>query len=275
MKTEDAPSITEFFSWRRHPFADTYVLSQPYLASSDQRICQVALQLLKIGKSFAITGASGTGKSTLGQHILTQLDHHHYRPIFIPYGGLPRNGILRAVADALGVDPTGRRVPLIVRLHKHIQELAANNHPHFPVFVIDDAQLLERESLMDLCSLMVSPHKNTVSAALILVGDQSFDKTLELHIMTPIRTRLTALFKTCPLSDNEARDFVHFRLQQAQAPKDIFDPDAIDLLVQHCRGNRRQIMNTATVLLQQAYTQSEKTIGPQLVLGCQLIDFSD
>jgi type II secretory pathway predicted ATPase ExeA len=275
LKPEDTPSIAEFFSWRRHPFADTYVLSEPYLAAGDQRICQAALQLLKIGKSFAITGPSGTGKSTLGQHILAKLDHHHYRPVFIPYGGLPRSGILRAVADALGVDPSGRRVPLIVRLHKHIQELAANNHPHFPVFLIDDAQLLERESLMDLCSLMATPHKNTVSASLILLGDQSFDKTLDLHIMTPIRTRLTALFKTFPLCDAEARDFVQFRLHQAHAPKDLFDPDAIDLLARHCRGNRRQIMNTAAILLQQAHTQSEKTIGPQRVLGCQFIDFSD
>ncbi len=92
-------SIAEFFSWRHHPFADTYSLKQPFLSHKDKRIMDKALSLLSYGKSFAVTGPSGSGKSTLAQHIISSLDPHHYRPILIPYGGLQRGGILKAIAD--------------------------------------------------------------------------------------------------------------------------------------------------------------------------------
>ena len=50
--------------------------------------------------------------------------------------------------------------------------------------------------------------------------------------------------------------------------------DAMALIASHCRGNRRQIMNIATLLFEEALYRKEKTIGAQLVLSCDLIDIS-
>ena len=144
-------SMTEFFGWSCQPFADTYQLTAPFLGTKDERICRRALSLLNCGKSFAVTGASGTGKSTLVQHIVAQLDAKHYQPTYIHYGGLLRSGILKAVADCLGVDTAGRSMPLLVKLQKHILGLSADSNARYPVLVVDDAQLLEHDSLRDLC----------------------------------------------------------------------------------------------------------------------------
>jgi type II secretory pathway predicted ATPase ExeA len=111
------------------------------------------------------------------------------------------------------------------------------------MILIDDAQLLERESLMDLCSLIVCPPKKAAVASLIIVGDDMLAKQMQLAVMTPIRTRLTVNFRIDPLSDTEAEQFIAFRLRCAQAPKDLLEPDAITLIAAHCHGNRRQIMN--------------------------------
>jgi type II secretory pathway predicted ATPase ExeA len=137
--------------------------------------------------------------------------------------------------------------------------------------MVDDAQLLARESLMDLCSLIVCPPKKTAAASLIIVGDDMLAKQLNLALMNPIKTRLTVNFALEPLSEQETEKFIAYRLRHAKAPKDLFEPDAITLISAHCHGHRRQIMNVATLLLAEAYYQKQKTVSAQLFMGCELI----
>jgi type II secretory pathway predicted ATPase ExeA len=274
MKEDTRISIAEFFGWRHHPFSDTYPLAEPYLGEKDHRICRRVGSLLSYGKSLALTGPSGAGKSTLVQHIVARLDPNIYQTTFIHYGGLKRSGILRAIADAMGVDAAGRSMPLLVKLQKHILQLASQANPLYPVFVVDDAQLLERESFMDLCSLLVSPQKKTVAASLILVGDHTLAKILQLQVMAPISSRLTAIIHVEPLNEPESVDFIAFRVKSAKGPKQLLDQDALSLVAAHCRGNRRLIMNVGTLLLDEAYHRQERTVGSQLIFNCDLIDIA-
>lgn len=270
----DTISIAEFFSWRHHPFADTYPLNEPFLSDTDKRILLQGVALLSIGKSFALTGPSGSGKSTLLQHIIAGLDPRHYKPVLVPYGGLRRSGILKAIADTLGVETAGRQVPLLIKLQNHINSISSENNGRHPVFVIDDAQLMERESLLDLCSLMANSQKKTVASSLILSGDETLGKALSLHVMSPIRTRLTGIFPMDPLTEEDGRSFIAFRLRQAQAPEHLFEREAASLIAIQCKGNRRQIMNLSTLLLHEAFHRREKTISSQLFLSCDMVEIS-
>ncbi len=268
-------SPAEFFNFKYHPFADTYRLKTPYLGDQDNRLFKTAVSLISTGKSFALSGPSGAGKSTLVHYILSRLDANCYRPALVHYGGLQRNGILKAIADVLGVVTSGRTVPLLIKLQKQITQMASENRSMFPVFVIDDAHLMEKESLMDICSLMFNPHRETVAASFILVGDETFEKKLSLQIMAPVRTRLTGQFCLNPLNDTDSLEFIKFRLSNAKAPETLFDQDALSLMSSHCRGNRRQIMNMGTLLLAEAFYRQEKTISAELIFNCDQIEVSE
>lgn len=268
-------SPAEFFDFKYHPFADTYRLKKPYLGKQDKRLFKTALSLISTGKSFALIGPSGAGKSTLVHYVLSQLDANCYKPALVHYGGLQRNGMLKAIADVLGVDTNGRTVPLLIKLQKQIMQMAAENRSMFPVFVIDDAHLMERESLMDICSLMFNPLKETVAASFILVGDETLKKKLQLQIMTPVRTRLTGQFNLDALNENECLEFIRFRLAIAGASETLFDKDALSIMSSHCRGNRRQIMNMGTLLLAEAFYREEKTIGADLIFNCDQVEISE
>jgi type II secretory pathway predicted ATPase ExeA len=271
MTTSNHQSLAEHFGWKFHPFADTWKMEQPFYSPRDQRIADQGMQLLQHGKSFAVTGPSGVGKSTLVQHLLSNLDTNYYHGLHIHYGGLQRTALLKTVGEQLGVETNTRAVPLLVKLQKHIGMMVTGKHPVHPVILIDDAQLLERESLMDLCSLIVCPPKKTAAASLIIVGDDMLAKQMALTVMTPIRTRLTVNFRFEPLSEKETGQFISFRLGCAKAPKDLFEPDVLALVAAHCHGNRREIMNLGTLLLSEAFYRNEKMVSAELFTDCDLI----
>ncbi len=179
------------------------------------------------------------------------------------------------MADRIGVDTNSRGTPLLIRLQKHLLQLSGATHSLYPVIFVDDAQLLERESMMDLCSLMVSTDKKTVAASIVLVGDDTLLHRLRLAAMAPVRSRLTAIFKMDPLAENESENFIVQRIRQAKAPKDLFETDAVSLIAAHCRGNRRLILNTTTLLLNEAYFRQENTVNAQTMLECDLIQPGD
>ncbi len=83
-------------------------------------------------KKFCLVWAiSGAGKSTLIHYVLSQLDANCYKPSLVHYGGLQRNGMLKAIADVLGVDTNGRTVPLLISLQKQITNMHRSTAAYF------------------------------------------------------------------------------------------------------------------------------------------------
>ena len=275
MPRKNGTTPTEFFRWKRHPFADTRSIKIPYKAQRDQFFLDSWEMLLSSGKNFALFGPSGSGKTTLTRHFLSTLDSNQYKAAFIHYGGLLRNGMLKALADHFGVETTGRNVPLIIKLQRQIVNSSPDRLSPCPIFIIDDAHLMERESMMDICSLLVNPHEDKVAACFILVGDESLSQKLKLQSMASVKTRVTGLFEMKTMDHDESVEFIQFRLENADAPHDLFDQDSLHQIVAHCRGNRRQIMNVCTLLLNEAYFRQEKTVGSELIFSCDQIQISE
>ena len=76
MKNQHKPPLSalQFFGYRYPPFADTFEITEPYISDSDALIVQRVSALLRQGKSVAIHGDAGTGKSMLVKSIVSQLD---------------------------------------------------------------------------------------------------------------------------------------------------------------------------------------------------------
>ena len=195
--------------------------------------------------------------------------------MLLPYAGHPRNGLTRILAEALGVDTKGRGIPLIARIQQYIETMASGSNPRHPVIIVDDAQRLENESLWELCSLLFQSNRPTVAASLLLVGDETLTKRLELHILSPIRSRLTGIIKTQFMNEHETRLFIEHRLKNADAPPDLFHKDAVEIVAAFTRGNRRAIMNTATMALEEAYYHEQKTITAEIFYNSEWFNESE
>lgn len=273
-KQEQLP-IGDFFGWKYHPFADTYLQRRLWIPPRDSKQLETIKRLLHNGKSLVLSGPSGSGKTMLVHALVSDLDKNSYRPVLIPYAGHARNGLTRILAEALGVETKGRGVPLITRIQQHLEGMIGGANPRHPVVIIDDAQLVENESLWDLCSLLFQTTKQTVAASLILVGDEVLVKRLELYTLLPIRSRLTTVMKLQPMNEQETRLFIENRLKNGEAPPDLFADEVIEILAAHTRGNRRNIMNIATMALEEAYYRQEKTITAETLYDADWFNESE
>lgn len=269
-RTDRIPSALQFFGYRYPPFADTFEINTPFICDAEERILQRTITLVRQGKSVAIFGEAGTGKSMLVKSIISELATKEFRIAQIPYGGIKPPAILRDLCDEFDVDPSGRKN----LLSKLTADFRRGTDKPFPVIVVDEAHEMLRQSFLDLCSLLYDPRQRTAAAALVLVGQPVLRKMLELDVFAPVRTRLTCLFHMPKLSIDDAKEFISFRLETASAKPNIFDDDAVNALAADANGNRRILMNLATLCLEEAARRSDKVITAEIVNAvsteCQL-----
>lgn len=269
-QTGQPQTALQFFDYRYPPFADTFEIPDPYQCEADALIVQRTTTLLRQGKSVAIHGEAGTGKSMLVKSITAQLDTKEFRVAHIPYGGIKPSAMLRDLCDEVDVDTAGRK-NLLSRL---AADFARSADKPFPIIVVDEAHEMQRQSFLDLCSLLHDARSRTAAAALVLVGQPVLKKMLELDIFAPVKTRLTCLFAMPRLSLEDAREFIAFRLKLAQADQKIFDQEAVDCLATDAKGNRRTLMNLAALCLEEAARRNDKVITGEIVsdvtMQCQL-----
>jgi general secretion pathway protein A len=269
-QTDQVQSALQFFGYRYPPFADTFEIHTPFQCDAESLILHRTTALLRQGRSVAIHGEAGGGKSMLVKSICSQLDSKEFRVAHIPYGGIKPSAILRDLCEELDVDTSGRK-NLLSRLAADFQRSA--DKP-FPVIVVDEAHEMQRQSFIDLCSLLHDARRRTAAAALVLVGQPVLRKMLELDIFSPVKTRLTCLFSMPKLSHEDAKAFIAFRLKTAQADPALFDSEALEALAVDAKGNRRGLMNFAALCLEEAARRNDKVVTAEIVtditLECQM-----
>jgi len=265
-RTDKPQSAIQFFGYRYPPFADTFEIAQPYRSDTEDIIVHRTTALLRQGKSVAIHGEAGTGKSMLVKTIVSEFDAKEFRIAHIPYGGIKPAGILRDLCDELDVSTVGRK-NLLSRLA--VDFCRASNKP-FPIIVVDEAHEMQRQSFIDLCSLLHDPRQRTAAAALVLVGQPMLKKMLELDIFAPVKTRLACLFAMPKLSPDDAKEFISFRLDTAGADPAIFDREAIECMAADAKGNRRMLMNLAALCLEEAARRNDKVVTAEIVTAVSL-----
>jgi len=251
----------QFFGYRYPPFADTFEIHTPFLGDAEDLMLQRIDALVRQGKSVAIYGDAGTGKSMLVKSITSQLDSKAFRIAQIPYGGMKPPSILRDLCDEFDIDTSGRKN----HLSKLAEDFKCRADKPFPVIIVDEAHEMQRQSFLDLCSLLYDAQKRTAAAALILVGQPVLRKMLELDVYTTVKTRLTFLFHMPKFTIDDAKEFIAFRLKIAEASAGLFDGEAVECLATDAKGNRRILMNLAALALEEAARRQDKVVTAEIV----------
>src|SRR5918996_759671 len=217
-------------------------------------------------KGFIVLSAEiGTGKTTLLQALLRQLDGGNTAVAYVFNSTLGFDGILEYMLRDFGIEKGGetRAARLFALNNFLIERRRANQNT---VLIIDEAQNLDPATLEEVRLLSNFESPNGKLLQIILAGQHELNEKLALPELRQLRQRV-ALRCTIPaLNAEETREFVRTRLRIAGA-RDVglFTERAVKRIAEWSRGIPRLINIACDHCLLVGYADEQPRIDRDIV----------
>ncbi|MBK1691672.1 XrtA/PEP-CTERM system-associated ATPase [Ectothiorhodospira mobilis] len=256
-----------YFNLDRKPFQ----LSPDPRFFFGSRIHKRALAYLRYGLSqgegfIAITGDVGTGKTTLVRTLFQDLPQEELFATQIVTTQLHADDLLRMVAIAFGlqVAENETKASLLHRIEGFLVEKAREGRR--VLLVIDEAQNLPPHALEELRMLSNFQVSGQPLLQSFLLGQNQFRRTLQLPELEQFRQRFLAACHLTPLSAEETRDYILYRLESAGWRQDpALGDDAFHEIQARTGGIPRRINSLADRLLLYAFLEERHAIDAGVV----------
>jgi type II secretory pathway predicted ATPase ExeA/outer membrane protein OmpA-like peptidoglycan-associated protein len=159
----------------------------------------------------AITGEPGTGKTTLINGLLAELDKAPVLVATLTYAQLDPRHLIQMVATSFGLPHSdASKATLLSELEQFlIKEGQSGRHA---VLIVDEAQGMSAESLEELRLLSNLQHGNQLLIQIFLVGQQQLMDMIHGPGMEHLLQRLIAASHLDPLNLEETVAYVEHRL---------------------------------------------------------------
>jgi putative secretion ATPase (PEP-CTERM system associated) len=253
-----------FYHLRERPFA---LSPDPdYLYPS--RVHQEALDYLRYGLEthagfVVITGEIGSGKTTLLQSVLRTLDAHTTVARLVNTLLDPRE-VLEALMVDLGLDPTGKSKPLLLRdLAQFLVDQRMQGR--LVLVVIDEAQNLSAAALEELRMLSNLETEKSKLLQMILIGQPNLREKLNSTELEQLRQRITVSYHLRPLDADDTARYINHRLRHAAVGAPLeFPREVTDLVHVRSKGIPRIINVICDAVLVFGYAEERHHIDRPL-----------
>ena len=229
-----------------------------------------ALSFLQYGLSqgdgfIVITGSVGTGKTTLVQTLVSELDQSELSVATIVTSNLEDTDLLRMVANNFGVQvQDGSKAGLLKALeHNFIRQAQARRRI---LLIVDEAQNIPEASVEELRMLSNFVHEGRPLVQIFLLGQQEFRGTLLSEGFEQLRQRVIATYHLNPLSEEETKTYIEHRLDVAGWQNNpAFSDAAFGAIYGFTEGVPRRINNVCDRLLLYAFLEQLSEIDGNVV----------
>ncbi|MGV3591288.1 MAG: AAA family ATPase, partial [Gammaproteobacteria bacterium] len=260
----------EYFSLKRHPFRITPDPSLFFPGGTHGR--GVVLDALVYGITtgegiLKVVGEVGSGKTMLCRMLEERLPPS-IEIVYLANPNLTARDIVYAIAFELKleVDSGTDRLLVMQKLqHYLLQKHAAGGSV---VVFIEEAQGMPLETLEEIRLLSnLETHRHKLMQ-IVLFGQPELERKLQNRSIRQLRERITHSFELAPLTQQDVREYLHFRLQQAGCPwPQLFSPAAEKLLAAASGGLTRRVNILADKSLLAAYADPSMRQEPRNSAG--------
>lgn len=221
---------------------------------------------LSQGEGFVvITGDPGSGKTTLMNHLLGQIDAERLNVIKLVSSQLVADDLLRLVCAGLDIDSA--RMPkaeILGEIERGLHAVARSGRR--TLLVIDEAQALASDSLEELRMLSNFQAGGHPLLQIFLLGQPEFRETLSAQSLEQLRQRVIAMHHLEPMEPEEVEPYLIHRLSRvgwSGTPR--FTADALAELYRWSGGSPRRLNQLASrVMLYGAVEEIETFTGVEI-----------
>src|SRR5437763_4977431 len=218
------------------------------------------------GEGFiVITGEIGTGKTTLVDSLLSQIDPTRFVAAKIVTSQLGGDDLLRMVSSAFGLEHTGASKASVLN---HLQQFIVHQFGagRRPLLIIDEAQNLSTDALEELRMLSNIVVGTAPALQSFLLGQPQLRQILGSPSLEQLRQRIAAAYHLGPLSAADTRAYIEHRLRRAGWTDDPeISNDSFAAIYAHTGGIPRRINNLCSRVLLLGMLEDTHRISASLV----------
>ena len=229
-----------------------------------------ALSFLEYGLEQAdgfivITGDVGTGKTTIVQTLLQNLDPNELMVANIVTTQLEEDDLMHLVAANFGLRVNATSKALLLRDLERLFVQQAQAHRRV-LLIVDEAQNLPRRSVEELRMLSNFQLDGKPLVQIFLLGQEEFRSTLLSEGFEQLRQRVIATYHLNPLDDEETRTYIEHRLSCANyRGRPTFTDQAYTAIYRGSEGVPRRINNLCDRILLFAFLEEVENVDADVV----------
>jgi putative secretion ATPase (PEP-CTERM system associated) len=256
-----------FYGFTQKPFQ---IAPNPaFLYKSDKH--QNALAYLEYGLAenvgfILLTGEIGSGKTTLVQYIVEQLDPRIDAAVVFNTN-VTAAELLGLVMDEFEIPREGDKARVLGDLNRFLVDRYAQGHR--ALLIIDEAQNLSDQALEEvrLLSNLQTPQQPILQ--IMLVGQPELSERLKSPAVRQFAQRIAASYHLTGLDRAETGHYVDHRLAVAGGRSDLFTPAALDLIFELSGGIPRSINLLCQAALVYGFAEEAERISQDIVRQIQ------
>ncbi len=227
-----------------------------------------ALSILEFGLASesgitVITGAIGSGKTTLVRHLLNTMPEN--RTVGLITNTHKAFGeLIHWISMAFDLEHEGHdKVELYNRFVKFMIAEYANGKR--TILIIDEAQNLDADTIEELRVISNINADKDMVLQLVLVGQPQLKETLKRPDLVQFVQRISAYYHLKPLKLDEARKYIKHRVTVAGLARNPFRDDAVDLIYATSAGVPRLINTLCHLALTYCYAEGRKIVTVEIM----------
>jgi len=207
-----------------------------------------------------ITGEIGSGKTTLIETFLKELDHDVV-VAQINQTQISPLEFLQTLLAQFGFSPFKmRKAELLATLNQFLIEQYANGRK--VLLIVDEAQNLSNKVLEEVRLLSGVETTKEKVLRIILAGQPELNDKLDSTDLVQLKQRVRLRFHLTALGEPDAAEYVRHRLRVAGAgDREIFEPDTFPLIYRYTGGIPRLTNTLCDTALLAAFAQDRVTVS--------------
>ena len=207
----------------------------------------------------------GCGKSTLIRMFVNELPRDKYLPLYLSDSKLTPRWLYAGLLNQMGLEPKFYRGDSKRDLQKEL-DTVGKVQGRKVVCILDEAHLLEKETLEEFRFLLNTEYDSVSTMSLILVGQKElWERKLRLQSYAAIRQRVDISIILSRLEQAEISKYIKAHLEYAGYIGELFTSDAEEEIYKISGGIPRMVNRVCEKSLMYAFQQKKRMVDGHMV----------